>query len=109
MTLECFQEKAAKLLKINLEIDRDALVALMRTERITSFTEGLKQYEDRYYGTWTTNNAFVLDYLKDIDLLDKIPKEILPFVNLDKYSDMLIESNTIVYLQDSMMVRVFWT
>lgn len=104
-----FQRRAADSLDINEQIHKDALISLMRHDRLTSFAEGVEHYKRRLVGSWTNHDAFVIAYLEKTNLLSKIPPEVVPFLNLDKYSEMLIVDEIIVYLQDGPKIWVFWT
>lgn len=103
-----FQREAAKHLNIDEQIDRDALIALMRHDRITSFSDAIEQLKERFVTTWTHLGQSVLDFLFDYDLLFKCPLEIMPFINLEEYIDMLIEKETIVVVNDAPKIWVFW-
>jgi hypothetical protein len=103
-----FQREAAKCLNIDEQIDRDALIALMRHDRITSFSDAIEQLKERFVTTWMHFGQSVLDFLFDYDLLFKCPPEIMPFINLEEYIDMLIEKNIIVLVHDAPKIWVFW-
>ena len=107
--LSDFQRRGTDFIDIDEQIDKTALISLMRHDRLTSFAEGVEHYKQRLFGTWTDHDAFVIAYLEEANLLSKIPPEVVPFLNLDKYSEMLIDDEIIVYLQDGRKIWVFWT
>lgn len=108
ISLSEFQRRAAESLDIDEHIDREALLFLMRHERLTVFAEALDQYKSRYFGTWCEDEDFVKVYLKKTRPLDKIPKEFLSCLDAEKYVDMLIDNRKIVYRQEGRKIWVFW-
>ena len=109
VSLSEFQRRAAESLDIDEQIDRAALLFLMRHERLTIFSEAVEQYKSRYVGTWSEDEDFVKAYLRRVRLLNKIPEEILSCLDVEKYINMLIDHETIIYRQEGRKVWVFWT